>query len=190
MEKGYAVLSIGRGQQVPYNSFWVKIRPQGGSVFTEKAVHYSVREIAEGGLVGLFTRAASADTTGPDFTEGENDGKVEVLTLEPGLWEIDQFVMTGFSPSNSSGLFLGGRGWESEHHLGLTFKVEPGRAVYIGAFTTTSVLGKNLFNWTVPAGGYVTATDRSERDLPIAKLKLPDLPEPEIGLVHKESHTP
>jgi hypothetical protein len=110
---------------------------------------------------GLFKKVSS------DFPE--IFGQVFVLKLAAGEYEIRDWRY---------GTAVGTR--RLINRGALKFKIEPGRAVYIGSLEPEISTGKSLAGQTI-AAAQVTVQDRRERDLAVFRKKCP-LFDP--GLVH------
>jgi hypothetical protein len=101
----------------------------------------------------------------PDFS-GRETGHVVVRRLPPGQYLIDQFAFGG------GGVGMGTIGWSSAVPFSIRFTIKPGEATYIGSYMRAPSLGTPLES-EVNAAGYFLIADRSERDVPIARAKLP-----------------
>lgn len=101
----------------------------------------------------------------PDF-EGRESGHVVTRRLPPGDYLIDNFAFYGSSPTGAA------YGWSSAKPFAIRFRIEPGKATYIGSFMRAPSLGTSL-EPTLGAAGFFVIADRSARDLPIAGTRLP-----------------
>lgn len=101
----------------------------------------------------------------PDFT-GEETGHVIVRRLPPGRYQVDRFFFAG---SNLAGTSYS---WSSAVPFTLPFTIRPGEATYIGSFMRAPSLGTPL-QPVLGAAGFFVVADRADRDLPIARGKLP-----------------
>ena len=101
----------------------------------------------------------------PDFT-GEESGHVIVRRLPPGRYEVGSFSFAG---SNLAGTSYR---WSPSKPFALPFTIRPGQATYIGSFVRAPSLGTPL-QPALGAAGYFVVADRQDRDLPLAKPKLP-----------------
>jgi hypothetical protein len=104
----------------------------------------------------------------PDFS-GRETGHVVVRRLPPGQYLIDQFAFAG------GGIGMGTIDWSSAVPFSIRFTIRSGTATYIGSFMRAPSLGTPL-EAEVNAAGYFLIADRSERDIPIARAKVPSLP--------------
>ena len=100
----------------------------------------------------------------PDFT-GKETGHVVVTRLPPGNYEVHSF---GFAGSTA----LGSVHWSPSKPFSLPFTIRPGEATYIGSFMRSPSLGTSL-QPKLGAAGFFVVADRSDRDLPIARTRLP-----------------
>lgn len=101
----------------------------------------------------------------PDFT-GEESGHVVVRRLPPGRYQVDKFLFAG---SNLAGTSYR---WSSAAPFALPFSIRPGEATYIGSFMRAPSLGTPL-QPVLGAAGFFVVANRADRDLPIARAKLP-----------------
>jgi hypothetical protein len=81
---------------------------------------------------------------------------------------IDQFAFAG------GGFGMGTIDWSSAVPFSIRFTITPGAATYIGSFMRAPSLGTPL-EPAVNAAGYFLVADRSERDIPIARARVPAL---------------
>lgn len=98
---------------------------------------------------------------------GREAGRVFVRTLPPGRYEIYDF---GFRGS----IVVENLEWSSSTPFAVAFTIRPGEATYIGNFARAPSLGSRL-EPELGAVGYFVVSDQSERDLPIARAKVPGL---------------
>jgi hypothetical protein len=103
----------------------------------------------------------------PDFT-GRESGHVVVRRLPPGQYLIDQFAFSG------GGFGMGVIDWSSAVPFSIRFTIKPGAATYIGSFMRAPSIGTPL-EPRINAAGYFLIADRSERDVAIARSKVPTL---------------
>lgn len=101
----------------------------------------------------------------PDFT-GRETGQIVVRRLPPGDYLIETFVFYGSSPLGAS------YDWSAAKPFAIRFTIEPGKATYIGSFMRAPSLGTSL-EPKLGAVGFFVVADRSERDLPLIKTRLP-----------------
>jgi len=101
----------------------------------------------------------------PDFT-GRETGQIVVRRLPPGDYLIENFAFYGSSPLGAS------YDWSAAKPFAIRFNVQPGKATYIGSFMRAPSLGTSLAPQLGAVGFFVVA-DRSERDLPIIRTRLP-----------------
>jgi hypothetical protein len=106
-----------------------------------------------------FVRAQRSDA---DYT-GHETGKVVARNLPPGRYEIYNFLMSGFNGVSTVNT-------TSRKKFSIPFEIKAGEATYIGNFARAIVpTGKGPIS-------YFVITDKSERDLPIAQARRPDMP--------------
>jgi hypothetical protein len=102
----------------------------------------------------------------PDFT-GAETGQVHVQRLPSGSYVVDEFHFDGLLPGVVT------YSWSSGKPFSLPFTIRPGEATYIGTFMRFPSLGTSL-QPVLGAAGFFVVADRSERDLSVAKTKLPE----------------
>jgi hypothetical protein len=113
------------------------------------------------GCVGFFSARAG------DYS-GRETGKVHIRRVPPGDYEVFDFGFGGWTPGGSVS-------WSSRTRFSIPFAIRPGEATYIGNFARAPSLGTPL-RATLGAVGFFVISDKSERDLAIARRRRPDLP--------------
>ncbi|MBJ7445983.1 MAG: hypothetical protein JHC81_00475 [Brevundimonas sp.] len=144
--------------------------------FTGAPVPERVRSI-ECRCVGIF-RSQMAN---PDFA-GRETGKVFVVRLPAGQYEVFDFGFGG----TMAGM---GTSWSSGTRFSMPFTIHPGQATYIGNFARAPSLGTPL-EGQLGAAGFFVVSDKSERDLAIARSRdstLSDIDE-QVTDVERFSH--
>jgi hypothetical protein len=101
----------------------------------------------------------------PDFV-GEESGHVIVRRLPPGRYVVNGFYFGGFVPG------VGSFAWSPSRPFALPFVIRSGEATYIGSFMRSVSLGTPL-QPILGASGFFVVADRSDRDLPLARSRLP-----------------
>lgn len=101
----------------------------------------------------------------PDF-EGAETGHVVARRVPAGSYVIDNFSFGGTVPG------VGGLSWSTARPFAIPFAIRPGRATYIGSYMRSVSLGTPLEPQLGAAGFFVIA-DRSGRDAPFARGRLP-----------------
>jgi hypothetical protein len=153
---GYVIYSVGTAKiGMDFSFFYNRIATMDGQLVEDW------KGVIEPKLGGAFVLKIK----NPDFT-GLESGHVIVRRLPPGSYNVDSFFFGGFVPG------VGGYSWSSAKPFSLPFTIRSGEATYIGSFMRAPSLGTPLESQLGAAGFFVIA-DRSERDLPIAKTKLP-----------------
>jgi hypothetical protein len=113
--------------------------------------------------VGFFrARRSNVDYDGPER------GYVIVRRLPPGDYEVHDF---GFSGSMGRAEV----NWSSSRRFAIPFTIRTGEATYIGNFARAPSLGTPLQR-TLGAAGFFVISDRSDRDIAIARQREPGLP--------------
>jgi hypothetical protein len=108
---------------------------------------------------GGFSRA---HVSGAEYS-GRETGRVFVRRLPPGNYEVHGFR------------FAGTRQFRSRRPFSIPFTIRPGQATYIGNFARAPSLGTPLQR-TLGAVGFFVISDRSERDVALARGRFPELP--------------
>jgi hypothetical protein len=161
-DAGYVVYSVGTIQiGMDYNFSYHRVSAPGGAPANDWK---SKIEPYLGGAIYLKIK-------NPDFS-GRETGHVIVRRLPPGNYVVDGFFFAGWTPGMA-------HRWSSKVPFALPFAIAPGQATYIGSFMRAPSLGTPLEPQLKAAGFFVIA-DRSQRDLPIARAKLPGLPQPGV----------
>lgn len=111
--------------------------------------------------VGFFSARVKTDYDGPEF------GNVVVRSLPVGQYEINDF---GFGGSTGAASVS----WSSSNKFSLPFRIEPGRATYIGNFARGVTRGS--YDPRFGAAGFFVISDKALRDLAIARTRQPQLP--------------
>jgi hypothetical protein len=96
-----------------------------------------------------------------DYT-GRETGRVIARNLPPGRYEIFNYLISGYNG-------IGTVSTRSKEAFSIPFEIKAGEATYIGNFARAHVPSRK---GPLP---YFVITDKSERDLPIARAKRPDL---------------
>ena len=121
------------------------------------------------GCVGLIRAQAG----GSDYS-GRETGKVHIRRLPPGDYEVFNF---GFGGSIGASVVT----TSSARPFSIPFTIRSGEAVYIGNFARAPSLGTPL-RPTLGARGFFVISNKSERDLAIARQRRPDLPNVTIAV--------
>jgi hypothetical protein len=101
----------------------------------------------------------------PDFA-GEEVGHVVIRRLPPGRYAVDSYYFGGALPG------VGSFAWRPARPFAMPFVIRSGEATYIGSFMRAVSLGTPL-QPVLGAAGFFVVADRSSRDLPIARGRLP-----------------
>jgi hypothetical protein len=103
-----------------------------------------------------------------DYHDDYETGKVQIQYLAPGDYEVYTY--------NFGGSVAGvGFHYFPAKPLSLPFTIRQGQTTYIGNFARAPSLGTPLAD-KLGAEGYFIVSDRSDRDIAIAKQKEPNLP--------------
>jgi hypothetical protein len=97
-----------------------------------------------------------------DYT-GRETGKVVTRNLPPGRYEIYNFLISGFNGVSVVDT-------SSKKKFAIPFEIKAGEATYIGNFARANAPSRQ------GPVSYFVISDKSERDLPIAQARVPNLP--------------
>jgi hypothetical protein len=99
-----------------------------------------------------------------DFDDQSENGIVKILDLAAGEWGIVSYSayagVTQFNPTDD---------------IFIPFTVLPGQTVYVGDYEMMTKVGKNWLGMMLEYDPTFTVTDKSQRDIPIAKRKDPSI---------------
>lgn len=158
-DAGHLVVALGASAETKYSSYTLMYRKKGDK--------------AEGMIRYLQENMFSP--TKRDFDGESGNGFVAVHSLPAGEYEIynfDVFFNGGMIQTN----------FGSRQDFSIPFTITPGKAVYLGDFTAVGMTGNNIFGMSVRNGAYFIVSDKQERDLPVARAKMPALGSVEISV--------
>ncbi|MBI3678768.1 MAG: hypothetical protein HY243_19335 [Proteobacteria bacterium] len=161
---GYLIVSLGCAENSSYVRYQLHYRRIGESA--ADTVEYAAGNSSN--LTGLLLNRLFDRK--PDY-KGDGEGIVEVRKLPPGDYEFYNYDVYA-----SAGMFS--EHWWSRNDFHLPFRIVAEQATYIGNFTAVDG-GSNLVHFLI--------FNKSARDLPIAKTKVPALPEPQIAIVVEQA---
>lgn len=100
-----------------------------------------------------------------DVAEPKARGTVFVGHLPVGNYELFQvnFFINGAQ--------FGTTEFSAREDFSVPFKIEEGKSTYLGEFIAYYTIGKNLFGFPIPVGGYYVVSDKSQRDISILSKK-------------------
>jgi hypothetical protein len=116
---------------------------------------------AQGGVI--YVPHEIFNQTPCDFEENAYHGFVKVLNLEPGEYEVFNFLL-----SRRSGVM-----YSAKKDFSKPFIVREGEIIYIGEYWFASKRTKDFMGTSYSF--YITVSDRSERDIPLAIKKEPTI---------------
>lgn len=151
-DAGYLILALAAQKGTAYNDYKLFFRKRDrsidGSVWWGQGNPFDQRKL--------------------DLDDSVETGIVDVRRLPPGDYEIFNFLvfMNAGTVQES---------WRSKQDFSIPFSIEPGRATYVGEFDAAKLTGKGLFGMTVPDGAYFVLSDKTARDVAIARQKEPGL---------------
>jgi hypothetical protein len=147
-DAGYLITTVAARLDTGYDSYNLNFRKKDRS--TESNVWW--------GQSNMFDRRKL------DIDDGKERGIVEVRRLPPGDYEFFNYRI-----SRNGGTVQ--EWWTSKQDFSIPFTIKPGQATYVGEFMAIELHAKNLFGMTVQDGAYFVLSDKTERDVVIAKQK-------------------
>ncbi|ESQ92984.1 hypothetical protein ABAC460_01665 [Asticcacaulis sp. AC460] len=162
-DAGYLVYSIGSYTPMTFSFLYRKIPAEVAPKWIDR-MYCGCEKIN-------WSRAADFPK---DIDYSDNgSGFVVIRKLPPGQYEIYDYAINGMT------MTLATITWSSKTPLSIPFKIEPGKATYIGNFARgcwcvrNGVPSESVYDYL----GYFVISDQSERDIAIARSKEPTLPE-------------
>lgn len=147
-DMGIVILTLTANKEDPITDYTLRLRKKDKS--------------AMGGVIyiphGIFQQ------TPCDFEGYPYHGFVKVLKLEPGEYEVFNFIAT-----KASGIF-----YTAKKDFSAPFVVKEGEMIYIGEYRFDSIKGRDFLGFRTWEF-YVTLCDRSGRDIPLAIKKEPTI---------------
>lgn len=107
--------------------------------------------------------------SGKDIRSGMTRGNLFVKSLEPGTYEITNWMLFVYQGSYSY-YYLSPKSPPK-----IEFQVSPGEAVYLGSFNIQSIFGKNVFGLPITVDARGNIRDQLQRDTAIFNRKYPKL---------------
>lgn len=93
----------------------------------------------------------------PEIDDGKIQGLVEIHTLPPGAYVLDNFTVDD-----------GAIQWSAKKSFAVPFTIKPNQTTYLGDFTLVVVLRKNFFGLNRMSHFYFVPSDHKDRDISIA----------------------
>jgi hypothetical protein len=134
----------------PYHAYYLRARTTDG----KKGVNFLWHE-------------GWAVSTPDDLASSGAHGAVIVKDLAVGDWEVYAFRLETHGGIRTR--------WYPTKVFSVPFKIQAGRATYIGSYQPVAYKYKNLLGEMTFGGAHFVVSDQSARDLPIARAKKPDL---------------
>jgi len=100
-----------------------------------------------------------------DLAASGGKGAVMTKELDAGDWEVHTYEVEAH----------GGIRLRPAKEISIPFKIQAGRATYIGDIQPEGHMTKGILGASMVGGARLVITDQSARDIPIAKAKKPDL---------------
>jgi hypothetical protein len=112
----------------------------------------------------------------PDYQDDRFKANTFAVDLPPGDYE---FYSYRFYYNNGSVE----KTFSPKAEFSIPFKIERGKATYVGSLIAWGVWGRNFLGIPIPAGGYFVVTDQSARDLPLIAAKHPGMDRSSVSVV-------
>ena len=163
-DAGYLVTSVAAQAGTVYDAYSFYFRNKDGSV--KSRIWW--------GQQNIF------DSRKPDFNDTAESGVVDIRKLPPGNYEIynfDVFYNGGYVQSN----------FRPEQDFSIPFVIQPAQTTSIGEYRAVGLRGRNIFGLPLRAGAYFLVSDKSQRDIPMAKVKNAAIGEVHIEVVDPSS---
>jgi hypothetical protein len=148
-DAGYLIMSLAAAHShIAYNSYTIRFRK-------------TDRSVAGGVWWGQHN---ISDQRKLDIKDRNETGIIDVRRLPPGDYEIFNYNIYFNSPYVQNS-------WWSKQDFAIPFTIASGKATYVGEFMAVAVTGKNILGISVPDGAYFVLSDKSSRDVSIARQK-------------------
>lgn len=161
-DAGYLVVAMGEGVDTNYSSY--------------KLFYQNINDPKIAGALNFN----SAGFIGPptlDF-KGEERGVVLIKKLPPGDYKLINFEIY----MNGANL-VPSMWWKSKDDFSIPFKISTGTGTYLGDFKAVGQIFRSVFGLKHAIGGaYFVVSDKSSRDIPVAKQKLASLDRVDISI--------
>jgi hypothetical protein len=158
-DAGGAVIGIGADLQTHYQQYTFRFRrladTPGETSKAEGTFVYNARDL-------LLRRQG-------DYRDNLEAGTVVAHSMPPGRYEIFNVAIY-----MNAGTFE--RTFSSRSPFSIPFEISPGKTTYLGNYQARMFRAPNVFGIQIPAGATFKITDRRERDVEIARKKVPSLP--------------
>ena len=152
---GYAVIGIGAARYSYYDSYKLLFRHSGEKDQGFFAYHRDpVKRFVAGGKTKYYKSPDEA-------------GVVEVAALQPGHYEVVNFLASEYIPSIHV---------RSDHDFSIPFEIKPGQIVYLGNYQAANRLKKRDTSASGLHAVFFIIEDRFTRDLELAKERVISLP--------------
>jgi len=152
-DAGYLIVTLAAAQGTRYRSYSFYFRRRDG-----------------GGKGSIWWGQDDASDRRPlDIDDGAEQALIDIRRLPPGDYEIYNFDIVLNPPSMW-------QPWFAARDFAIPFTIAPGRATYIGELKAVALTTPGPFGNTLANGAYFVLSDKSARDLAIARRKEPGLP--------------
>jgi hypothetical protein len=154
-DAGYLVVTIAAQTDTLYDDYWIYFRRKDRSADNQI----------------WWGQQNPVDQRKLDIKNDKEEGMVDVRRLPPGDYEIFNFQV-----HRNAGYLQ--TWWGSKQDFSIPFSIIAGRATYVGELMAVGLKGeKGFLGARSPLGAYFVLTDKSDRDVPIAKQKEPGIGE-------------
>lgn len=164
-DAGSLVIAIAAQDGTRYDDYWLYFRKKDRS--------------AEGEI--WWGQQNPFDHRKLDINDNKEEGIVDIRRLPPGDYEIFNYQ------AHINSAPLQGR-WKAKSDFSIPFTIAAGRATYIGEMMAVEIGSEKPFLGSRKhEGAYFVLTDKSARDVPIARTKEPNVGEVAITVVDPNS---
>jgi hypothetical protein len=162
-DAGYLVMALAARSDTEYSAYTIMFR--------------SIDRASEG---GVWWGQENALDRRREIDDAGETGIVDVRRLPPGKYEIFNFDILYYNG-------LVPRRWRSEQDFSIPFTIAPGRTTYVGEFMAVKLTRRNIIGATLSNGAYFVLSDKSDRDVAIARQKEPGLGEATDSVIDPKS---
>jgi hypothetical protein len=182
-DAGYLITSIEVISEAGYKHFTLFGRPSPSSY----ALTFRQGDHVQPFTLGHLHRY-SKETR--DFGDDAHDGEIYVVRLPPGPYEIYNFTVDWAAPDGAIYRPSSNKYVHAEEDFSIPFSIKAGQSTYLGSFGAVAT-SERFLGAPKPTGAKFWVRDQSERDIPIARSKVPELPPivvqiPDVDSLHND----
>jgi hypothetical protein len=172
VDAGYLVVALGEVPGVRYERYTIFFARMGEKAtctdYEDPNTGFKSQRCrrAGGGAASFMAQHSPLISEPPDDFEGAEHGRVLVQPLKPGNYEFDNVsIFRNGYPVQWT--------FHARENFSLPFTIKPGVATYVGDFEAHGFNSGTFMLLPKPGGAYFVVTDKSARDAPIARSRLP-----------------